>query len=330
MQATPLWKAWGISLVVTHRNGSMMTRVGVFALGLAAFLRELVLRRPSVVHLHASSYGSFARKSVLAWASRWAGVPVVMHIHGSLFREFYSGLPSLLQRYVRRTLEATNAVVALGYTWQRALQEIAPRARIIIVPNAVEPRNAVEQPGPGQPVRVLFLGEIENRKGAFMLLDAWRRAVGQDEPPAAQLVMAGGGAADRARAMAAEFDIADQVEVMGWISPPRVESLLQSSQVLVLPSSAEGQPMAVLEAMAHGHCVVATDVGGIPDLIDETSGILLPVGDSDALVEALKRVLADAQYRSTLGCEALKRVHERFDVNQTWRELDSLYEELAR
>jgi glycosyltransferase involved in cell wall biosynthesis len=88
--------------------------------------------------------------------------------------------------------------------------------------------------------------------------------------------------------------------------------------------------MAVLEAMAHGLCVVATDVGGIPDLVDEECGVLVPADDTDALALALRTVITDPQKRAELGALALDRVRERFDVDVAWRRLDALYEELVR
>jgi glycosyltransferase involved in cell wall biosynthesis len=87
--------------------------------------------------------------------------------------------------------------------------------------------------------------------------------------------------------------------------------------------------MAVLEAMAHGLCVVATDVGGIPDLVDDGCGVLVPPDDEDALVAALHGVLGDPERRARLGARAWARVREEFDVDLTWRQLDTLYEDLT-
>jgi glycosyltransferase involved in cell wall biosynthesis len=86
--------------------------------------------------------------------------------------------------------------------------------------------------------------------------------------------------------------------------------------------------MAVLEAMAHGLCVVATEVGGIPDLVDDECGVLVPVDDEDALVVALRSVIEDPEKRSRLGALALARVRAKFDVDLAWRTLDALYEDL--
>jgi glycosyltransferase involved in cell wall biosynthesis len=329
MQRTPLWDLWNIRHVATHRNGSVASRVAAFISGTGSFVRELIVRRPSLVHLHTASYGSFARKSILAWISRSAGIPVVIHVHGGGFIEFYSRSPRLLQHYIRVTLEGADAVIALGEKWAGALRQIAPGARITVVSNAVEPRTPVDQPGPGEPVHVLFLGDIEDHKGAFLLLDAWSQLADGSFPGGADLVMAGGGAVTRARNRAEELGIADQVHVTGWVAPAQVEPLLSGSHVLVLPSTLEGQPMAVLEAMAHGLCVVATEVGGVPDLVDDC-GLLLPVGDLASLTDALRQVISDTERRAKLGSLGFRRVQERFDVNLTWRALDSLYKELAR
>ena len=181
MQRTPLWDKWDIRHIVPHRNGSVAARVTALMTATSSFVRELVVRRPAVVHLHTASYGSFARRSFLAWLSR-SVVPVVIHVHGSAFKEFYSGSPRLLQHCIRVTLEGAEAVIALGEIWERALRQIAPGARIVVVSTAVEPRTPVEQPGPGEPVHVQFLGEIEDRKGAFLLLDAWSQLAAGRSP----------------------------------------------------------------------------------------------------------------------------------------------------
>jgi glycosyltransferase involved in cell wall biosynthesis len=260
--------------------------------------------------------------------SRIARVPVVIHVHGAEFSHFYNRSPHLLRHYIRVTLEMADAVVALGDTWAAALQTIAPRASISVVSNAVAPAAAVRQPPPGEALNVLFLGEVEERKGAFLLLQAWGEFTRLPLPIEVNLVLAGGGAVARARRMVEELGIADQVRLTDWVPPERVESLLAESHVLVLPSNFEGQPMAVLEAMARGLCVVATDVGGIPDLVGDC-GVLVPAGDVASLVAALCRVTQDNDLREQLGAGALRRVEECFDVNSTWKTLDSLYRQLT-
>jgi glycosyltransferase involved in cell wall biosynthesis len=331
MQQSPLWDRWGVRHVVTHRNGSVVSRIVTFAGGTGSFLWQLLVHRPRVVHLHMASYGSFARKSLLGWIARLARVPVVVHVHGAEFHQFFERSPRPLRAYIRATLDHASAVVALGDTWAQRLEKIAPGARVVVVPNSVTPHSPVQQPVPGDPVQVLFLGEIGDRKGAFALLNAWKRLYDEsDGLPGARLVLAGDGDVSRARERVDELGLQDQVRVTGWISPGQVQELLRTSQVLVLPSRNEGQPMAVLEAMANGLCVIVSDVGGLPDLVDADCGVLVAVDDANALVASLRHVISDHRERARLGANALRRVTERFDVDVTWRALDALYQELAR
>jgi glycosyltransferase involved in cell wall biosynthesis len=88
--------------------------------------------------------------------------------------------------------------------------------------------------------------------------------------------------------------------------------------------------MAVLEAMACGVCVVASDVGGIPELVEDgQSGMLVPPDDVDALVRALRAVLSDRDLRDRLGAAARRRVQAEFDIDVVWRRLDALYQEVV-
>lgn len=331
MRDTPLWDRWQVRHVATHRNGTVARRAVAFLTGSARLLFELVVRRPLLVHVHTASYGSFVRKSLLCWSARLAGVPVVIHVHGAEFHRFFERCPHPAQRYVRVTLEGARAVVALGPTWAHRLQTMAPAARVVVVPNAVPLADRSPQPGTGRPVQVLFLGEVSDRKGAFVLLRAWQRlhaSAAADLP--ARLVLAGDGAVVEARSWVRHHGLDATVTVLGWVDRRRVERLLAESQVLVLASRDEGQPMAVLEAMAHGLCVVVTPVGGLPDLVGDDCSVLVPVDDEPALASALHRVLTDPALRARLGAAAHARVRERFDVARTWQTLDALYAEVGR
>ncbi|ODU04105.1 MAG: hypothetical protein ABS81_11725 [Pseudonocardia sp. SCN 72-86] len=324
MRSTRLWRDWDVRHVTTHRNGSGISKVATFGAGLARFGAALV-RRPDAVHVHTASYGSFARKAVVTWVARAARVPVVLHVHGGEFVRFHDRCPAPVQALIRATLHTADTVVALGDRWAERLADVAPRARILVVPNGVRlpenPRPTDRDPG----VHVVAVGDVSDAKGTFVLLDAWAKLTAELPPGSARLTVAGAGEVDRARTAVTDLGIGDSVEVTGWIRPGAVAGLFASADVLALPSRAEGQPMAVLEAMAHGLAVVATDVGGIPDLVGADQGILVPRDDPEALTAALRVVVTDDARRTAMGEAGVAAVRERFDVDVVAGRLDALY-----
>lgn len=330
LKATPLWQRWDVSHIATHRDGSVATRVLAFVRAILVFLPQ-VIRRADVVHVHMSSHGSFLRKAVICRIARVGRLPVIVHVHGSRFATFHHRSSRPLRRLIRRTLQDAAAVVALGGQWAERLAEIAPGARISSIPNAVHIAGPMTEPGPDQPVQVVFLGAIGERKGTFALLEAWAKITTELPPGTARLIIAGDQEVDRATAAVARLGLGETVQLRTWLSPAEVDELLSASQVLTLPSLDEGQPMAILEAMAHGLCIVASEVGGIPDLIEDgVSGLLVPPADPEALQAALQQVIIDAATRSRLGAAALHRARTHFDVEVVWQQIDSLYREVTQ
>ncbi len=330
LRDTPLWETWAIDHIATHRDGSILTRIMAFGHGLIVFLVALATTRPDIVHLHTASYGSFARKALLSSIARAVRVPVVLHVHGGEFGVFYERAPRLLKQIIRTTLTRADAVVALGDRWAERLRAIAPEARVTVIPNAVRPREAAGEQVGDAPVHVVFLGDIADHKGAFMLLEAWSRIMSDTRyAGTAHLTLAGKGEIERARGAVARLGLETSAQVRGWVPPTQAHALVGSAQVLALPSRNEGQPMAVLEAMASGLCVVASDVGGLPDLIETgTTGLLVPADDVEALAAALRLVITDHETRARLGRTALERVRSDFDTAVVWQRIDLLYREV--
>ena len=196
---------WHIRHVATHRNGSLPTRVLAFLIGTVVFLRELVLRRPARWSTCTCPPTAASPASPCSPGPRGAArVPVVIHVHGSEFSDVLRAVcPRLLQGYIRATLQsAPTRSSRWGRPWAGRLA--AHRARTLASSSCPTPSSRVRrshQPGPGDPVHVLFLGEIEERKGAFA--PARRLAPGWPtghRPPGARPRPGGGRRRGRARA----------------------------------------------------------------------------------------------------------------------------------
>ncbi|MCS7208467.1 MAG: glycosyltransferase [Fimbriimonadales bacterium] len=128
--------------------------------------------------------------------------------------------------------------------------------------------------------------------------------------------------------LAQELGVAERARF--WGIRADVPDLLNAADIFTLPSKYEGNPMSVMEAMAAGLPVVATAVGGIPELVgDAQTGVLIPVDCESRLVQALQTLVDSHELRAQIGRAALIRARERFDIRQTVREYEALYANLA-
>jgi len=331
LRASGLFEREAVRYVSTHREGGTLAKLVHAGAGLWATLRTCLLQRPAIVHAHASTGASFVRKSLVLLLARASGCKTIFHLHGGTFRQYAlerSGV--LMRRWIRHTLERSSLVIALSDSWAAFLRNFAPKARVAVVPNAVPlPDEAAGAAGGAAiPGRILFLGRLEPAKGTAELLDAV--ALLAPRFPQLRLVMGGNGDLDGFQRGAAERGIADRIALPGWLDAAARDAELARASVFCLPSHAEGLPMAVLEAMAAGKAVVASSVGGIPELVqDGVNGLLVPAHDAAALAAALARLLDDDSLRRQLGVQARATVEARYSTRAVCGRLAAIYNDLA-
>jgi glycosyltransferase involved in cell wall biosynthesis len=322
-----LFEREGVRYVATHREGSKAVKAKGAITGFWQTVLACFGQRPAIVHVHAASRASFVRKAIVLLIARLAGCKTIFHLHGGGFRQFATvEAGSLMQRWIRHTLEASSVVITLSNGWAGFVRGYAPRARVCVVPNSVPlPSPASAQPERG---RILFLGRLEAAKGVFELLGAAARLA--PAHPALRLVFGGEGDADALRRKAAELGIGERVEFLGWVGPQARDEQLARASVFCLPSHAEGLPMAMLEAMAAGTAVVASSVGGIPEtIVDGDNGVLAPPRDEAALAGALDQVLGDETLRARLASNARVTIEQHYSTEVVCGQLSALYRELA-
>jgi glycosyltransferase involved in cell wall biosynthesis len=317
-----------IRLIASYAERGFVGRQWLLAKALLACLRMLATSKVELVHVHAAMRGSFWRKSLFAVIARRFGVPTLLHLHGSEMKDFYAAQPAPVKRLIVGQLEAASRVLVLSPSWRDFVAGIAPRAKIAVVPNYVDVPDAA--PGRARPARVIvFLGLIGERKGVFDLLQAFALARAKND--ALQLVIGGAGAIARAKSEARRLGVDDHVAFLGWIGAREREALLAQADLFVLPSYNEGLPMSVLEAMAHALPVIATTVGGLPDLIESgANGVLLAPGDPEALARAILRLADDPAGRAVMGAAARATILASHSAAAVLPILDEIYAEEAR
>jgi glycosyltransferase involved in cell wall biosynthesis len=246
---------------------------------------------------------------------------VVRHhcLEGSRWREVAAAVDAYAARGRGLYTQVDALVSPSAFLRDRVVEGGLPASRVHVLPNPV-----VAAPAPraarSEPPYVLFAGRLTGEKGVATLLDAVPLL-----PPGVRLRVAGDGrlagvVAERARDL--------PVELLGPRTTAQVTALLMGAAAAVLPARWwENCPMGVLEPAAQGVPVVATAVGGIPELVDDgRTGLLVPPDDPPALAAALTRLVSDRPFADALGRAAWERVRARHDPAAHLAALVALYD----
>ena len=333
---------------------NLLTRLRASAFWLAAFLRLPVepLRAGrnlwqqisyALAHVYLKHCRSFFRQcradllhvmtpdpgaAVMIRAAAEAGIPV---LYQELGTPHY--LPALETPYKNfsKVVPLCSQMAALSprlaKQWQEKLLLSNP---ISVLPLLVEDGVYVEGPdsSPSANVTFGFAARLEKGKGPLVLVDAFARV--RSELSNTSLQIAGVGPE--------EHDVRMRVEELGleacqlrgaYKSPQERNAFMKRVDVFVLPTLAEGTPNSIIEAMAHGLPVIASEVGGVPDLLTHESGILVPPGDPKALAKAMKLLASDHQLRWRMGREARARYEKLFSPEAVVPMLMHTYERTA-
>ncbi len=304
----------GADVTYVHSTWSEKSRLRTCWWTAAAAFAIARLPRTAVVHLHMSEGGSFLREGGLGVLARCLRRPTVVTLHGADFDSSASKHPWL----VRRVLRASGAITCLDRRQVPRIEDLAPRHRVSHVPNPVAIRSDITDAGTTEPL-VLFAGEIGTRKGADVLSEAWRTV--RSALPDAKCILIG-------PPTSLELKPQEGLEVRPAVPADQIAELLQRCRCVALPSRAEAMPMILLEAMASARPFVSTPVGGIPSL--SAGGVLVPVGDADALAEALIGLLADPEAARELGRAGQIHCEEAQSIRVIDRRLRDIYDELIR
>ncbi len=249
-----------------------------------------------LLHLHVAERGSVLRKGLLLLLARALRRPVLLHLHAAQIAAFHRRLPRPLARLLGWTFRQATLCVVLGeamHGWVVGQLGVPP-ARVVMLRNGV-PLLPVPPPRPRPGFRLLFLGNLSDRKGVPELIKAVASL-----PFRGEFVLAGGGEVARFRKLAAAHGL--QPRFTGWLGAAAAAAELAAADVLVLPSHDEGLPLVILEALARRVAVIATPVGAIPEVLQHgrTALLVLP-GDVAGLAAAIADLAADPRLRTRLA-----------------------------
>lgn len=322
--------------VVLDTRGSGSVAMSPFYLtGTLARLAALLVRgKASIVHINVSEHGSFWRKAAVQVLADLFSCPTVVHLHGATFVEYFH--KSAFSRFICRWLfNHCDVAVVLGESWRDFLVQavgIDPhKIRVLYnaVPDIGADLPAREAPPAGAIVSLLVLANLSERKGIGTVLRACRLLKLQGFR--FRVTIGGGGDVEGYRAMAESLGVAEEVSFLGWVSREQAHDYIRSHDMLLLPSTHEGLPMVILEALSAGLPVVTTPVGSIPEVLtDGETARIIPVNDADALAQAVTDLAQHPALYTRLSEEGRRLFLEKFVIEAYGRSLQELYVDLDR
>lgn len=329
--AAGLFASWPLRYVSTYEGRSFSDKLWPWLAALGTVLAALVRRRVALIHVHSAAYGSFWRKSVICALAAAFRVPYVIHLHDGRLPAFHRDCGELTLAWLGWILRKAARVVVLTRRWRDEVLAIEPRASTTIIGNPVPvPASLAPLSRPAR--KLLFLAWLHKDKGILDLIAALPHILRY--VPEAELVIAGGGSAgcqtpEQLKEVAGALGVEHALRFAGWVDGARKQELLREADVFVLPSYCEALPVGLLEAMAAGVPVVASRVGGIPDVIThKVSGLLVEPGEPRTLAQAIVAILTDETLRQRLRVVAHREV-QRYSMEAVVGELESLYRELG-
>jgi len=318
----------------TRGAGSVLLSPFYLTATLCRLIRMLARREAEVVHINVSERGSVLRKMAVQFTAGLFGTPTLVHLHGASFVDYFGS--GVLARAASRWLfrRCTRALV-LGHGWRDFLVRevgIDPAKVDVLynaVPDFVGPGQERLAPAAGQTVELLVLAHLSERKGIGTLLRACRLL--KERGFAFRLTLGGNGDVDGYRRMAQTLGIAAECRFLGWVSREQAHDLIRSHDMLLLPSTHEGLPMVILEALCAGLPVITTPVGSIPEVLAQReSAMIVPVNDSAALAGAVQELAGDRPLYRALSRRGRCLFERQFHIKGYCEQLAAIYRELHR
>lgn len=274
-----------------------------------------------IVHVNVASDSSYYRKAFFIRMAKLYRRKLIIHQHGGDFENFYGKqLSSRGRKSVQRVFAFGDTILVLSPAGKEFFSRIVDKNKIIVFPDSIRIPPAVKKKY-GQH-KLLFLGRLCKAKGIEELLKAVAEL--SEEYPDIKLYL-GGIWEDKELEKLAALN-ASYVKDLGWITGEEKSKYLAESDLFVLPSYFEGQSVSILEAMAYSCAVVASDIGGIPQMIEDgKTGILIRPKDAASLKDGLRKALEDEALCARLGANARKKAEEGFSIEKNMEHLLQIY-----
>lgn len=310
------------------RNAYLALRHGL------QFIWLLLSKRPAIVYLQLSqALLPFLRDCLFLVPAILLRRQVVVHLHGSIFRSVYEMWPKWVRALALFALSRVSRAIVLCGRLKCVFTGLVPKDRIVAIPNGIDlwaPSQADDR-RKHNPGTVLYIGALSVEKGVLDILQAVSEVTRLC--PHARFIFAGEWhgtrSEEQAKQLIEQLDLGRHLVFCGPVAGEAKARLFRDASMLLLPSYHEGHPLVVMEAMAMGLPVIATDTGCIAETIgDGISGFVIEKGNPQQLASRIVCLLQDDTFREQMGKAARQRCLSEYSLERTMASLRNLFVEV--
>lgn len=294
-----------------------------------SYTKSLILENPSIVQVFTSSFWGFWRSCTYILIAKLLNRNVIFHLLNAIdiFWKESSGFSRFLMRYV---MNRCDVLLVQSQVIKKFVESISS-TKVIAIYNGVETgkfKNEISKKNySNMKVQVVFVGGLSKNKGVFDIIQAARLIQNNQ----VHFLFVGKGDTGEFKEHARFKSVDGKVKFTGEISEDEKIKLLSESDIFVLPSYAEGQPVAILEAMSAGLPIISSSVGSIPEIVrDGENGFLIEPGDIKNLAGKIKLLAKNLEIRKSISINNYKIARERYDIQRVFTEIDMVYRDLIQ
>ncbi|MFC5271568.1 glycosyltransferase family 4 protein [Adhaeribacter terreus] len=287
-----------------------------------------------IIHLHCATRGSFIRKYILFFLGKYfLKKKVILHIHSGEFITFYQQSNLLLKYFIKHLVTKADILICLTNSWKVTFKATFGLNDVISLPNLVDKASELsliqKKTKISNKTTFLFLGIIKEKKGIFDLIEA-TAILKNLYPDQFEVLIGGEGESTKLTQLINKYNLTDCIKRLGWIKEEQKHDTLINSDVYILPSYFEGLPMSILEAMSFGMPVIASNVGGIPEIVlDNENGYLIVPGEINELAKKMAAFLDNPTLIKSMGYNSLNRIKEYYPES-VFLQLEGIYKSLLK
>ncbi len=326
-KGSELEKKYNIKYIESYCDGNKVKKIFKALGAYGLFFKEVMFNRPDLVHIHSSFGGSFFRKLPFIYVASWLKIPIINHIHGSEIDNLYTYASKRKKRLVETCFDKCSYLVVLSEEWKNNLQVVNTKTPKIVIENYSTIHKDCLRMKNNSPKKILFLGFITKLKGCYDIPEIAERVIKDYDN--VKFILAGSGEQDKIIKILREKNLEKYFYFPGWIKEQQKQGLLQCSDVFFLPSYTEAMPMSILEAMGYGLPIVASNVGGIPQLVQENkNGFLVNSGDKEKFAKRLLQVLENNEEAFRMGQNSIEIAETQYSKRIHLNKIVELYEKI--